>query len=535
MAKQDDKRPKGAFGNAKLGVTKKYIFPASRAFMMRLGWLGCIAVLAYFLLSTFFMSSSFVTSGELSSKHATFEADCAKCHIPFGNVTDAKCRTCHEKTGDRPGVYSFGAHYIFRSGDSGRMEEGMKNHAHDEQPCASCHPDHMGRSATITQVSDTRCTGCHPVGSFNRNHPEFEFAQKSIPDDSTLIFTHIKHVKLVLEKLQKERGSAFREQACLHCHTARPDGKSFNPISFDAHCGDCHLTTSSETPPLPVKDTGDPFSPGVETLDMIQRRRGPGTQWAFYTNPNEFSIRGGGRVVKSPLYHQDPWVMENLKQIRRTLFTDLGLSDLLTTTDGATERQQREKYTQAIATLREYVAGLRGRPEPEIQADLSRIDSLLRIAERAVADVATPLSANLFAKEGLVENPALTLAQRNELEDVAVRLTKPCQECHMVSRAALLTVKANQRALTRAEFDHRAHILDRRCLDCHNEIPVPEVFDAGTKLTHPMDRAATQNIPRIENCMQCHSAAASSNACVTCHVFHPDKENRSNLQLFVDR
>ncbi|MFN0157641.1 MAG: cytochrome c3 family protein [Bacteroidota bacterium] len=535
MAKQDDKRPKGIFGAAKLGVARKYIFPSSRSQMMRMGWLAGIGILAYFLLNTFFLDNSFVSSGELSSKHATFEADCAKCHVPFGNVTDAKCRTCHEKTGDRPGVYSFASHYVYRSGSSKRIDEGKNRLGHDEQPCASCHPDHKGRSATITQVSDVRCIGCHPIGSFNNEHPEFAFARESMPDDSTLIFTHIKHTKLVIEKLQKERGSAFREQACLHCHNARPDGKSFNPINYDVHCADCHLTTSSETPPLPIKDSGDPLSPGVETLEMIQRRRGPATEWAFYTNPNEFSVRAGGRVVKSPLYHQDPWVMENLRQIRHALFADLGLSDLLSTEDGATGLQQREKYKKAIETLRAYVAGLRGRPEPEIQADLTRIDSSLRIAELAVADATTPLSNTLFAGAALMENPALTPAQRTELEDVALRLTKPCQECHMVSRAAIVTVRANQRALMRAEFDHRTHILDRRCLDCHTDIPIPEVFDAGTKLTHPMDRAATQNIPRKDNCVQCHSAAASSNACVACHFFHPNKDNRANLQLFVDR
>jgi hypothetical protein len=535
MPEQDNKRPKGTFGNARLGVARKYIFPSSRSGMMRMGWLGGLALFVYFLLNTFFLDSSFVSSGELSSKHATFESDCARCHVPFGDVVNAKCQTCHEKTGDRLGVYSFASHYLYRSGDAKRIDDGKRKHVHDEQPCASCHPDHRGRNAAITQVPDNRCISCHPFGSFNRSHPEFEFARNTVPDDSTLIFTHIKHTKLVIEKLQKERGSAFREQACLYCHNAQPDGKSFQPISFDAHCGDCHLTTSSETPPLPMKEAGNPLSPGVETLEMIQRRRGPGTQWAFYTNPNEFSVRAGGRVVKSPLYHEDPWVMENLKQIRKALYADLGLADLLRTADGATTPQKREKYVQVIVALRQYVSGLRGRPEPEIQADLSRIDSLLRIAEGVITNPALELSDSLLAEAALVENPALTAAQRSELEDVALRLTKPCQECHMVSRAAIMTVKADQRALTRAEFNHRAHILDRRCLDCHTDIPIPEVFASDTKLSHPMDRAATQNIPRMENCVQCHNPTASSNACVTCHFFHPNKENRGNLQLFVDR
>jgi uncharacterized membrane protein len=88
--------------------------------------------------------------------------------------------------------------------------------------------------------------------------------------------------------------------------------------------------------------------------------------------------------------------------------------------------------------------------------------------------------------------------------------------------------------LHRAEFNHRAHILDRRCLECHVEIPIADALDANTKIDILKDKSSIQNVPKKENCVECHTSTAASNRCVTCHFMHPNKENRGSLQLFVD-
>jgi nitrate reductase cytochrome c-type subunit len=134
-----------------------------------------------------------------------------------------------------------------------------------------------------------------------------------------------------------------------------------------------------------------------------------------------------------------------------------------------------------------------------------------------------------------VMNPNLTDAQRQAIEDFALKVAKPCLECHDVQHAALQHVKASQRTLLRAEFDHRAHITQRRCLECHDGIPVAEALAGDTTGIAAIDRAATQNIPRKENCIQCHSPAEASSTCVTCHFMHPNKDNRASLQLFVEK
>ena len=67
---------------------------------------------------------------------------------------------------------------------------------------------------------------------------------------------------------------------------------------------------------------------GVQTLAQIQAGAGAGRVWADYANPNEFQVQGA-QVRKRPLYHADPWVLDNLNRLRGELYDGGGLEDLL--------------------------------------------------------------------------------------------------------------------------------------------------------------------------------------------------------------
>lgn len=536
MPQQDEK--KGTFGKSRLGMAKKYIYPFSRRRMMVVGIAGSIAVLLLFLFNAVVQNGSLFSQGPVSVNHAGFETQCEKCHSGFSEIGDVNCSLCHEKANDKRGVYTYSSHYLYTSAIHGRVTASHSQYAGKEITCAACHPEHKGRTAIITQVSDDKCTRCHDYGSFNTNHPEFEFARHQKPDDSTLTFQHIVHTKEVLKKI----GSLYVEQACLYCHHAQPGGKNFQPISFELHCAECHQPVGLKTASLAVREPNVPTIPGVETLEMIQQRGAPGSSWAFSTNPNEFKIRPTGEVVKSPVYHKDPWILENLSLIRSLLYDDLGLSELVksmgkTPWNGAAVLYYRE----ALRTLQQSVTPLRGRPEPEVQTDLAHIDSLLRVAQSRLGVDPTLLSDSSFSSDKIPENPNLTHAQKKEFEDFALKVAQPCRLCHMVEHSAVLRVNADQRILSRAEFNHRAHILQRRCLDCHTDIsiqdiPINDLLSSGpiSKGSATKDRSAVQNIPRIETCFQCHNKGEASNNCVACHFMHPDKEKLSNLKLFVE-
>jgi hypothetical protein len=533
---ENSTKKKGTFSDLRLAVARKYIFPDSRRAMMAAGGLACLAVLVYYVIDFNFLKSNVAASGPLSSFHANFEKDCAACHQQFDAVTNAKCSVCHEKTGDQLGVYTFAGHYVYRSGDIRRVKESEHKFSAKEEPCAVCHQEHWGRTAAITSVSDAQCVSCHLYGSFNKKHPQFQFAAQKIADDTTLAFTHIRHVKEVVkrEKLQD------LERACLYCHNPQPDGKRFAAIDFDTHCSACHLNGSIATPALKMKSVDDPFSPGVETLDAMRRKGGPGLAWAFSSNPNDFQIKPGNRLIKSPVRHQDPWILENLKMIRRALYPGAALefADLLKAPEKSPAQNgiatSMAVYQEAIQTLENYAAGLRGRPEPEVQKDLAKIDSLLKVTRNKLRRQ-TYLKAN--GKLGLPPNavkPNLPPDQAAGLNELAESLTKPCLECHTVANAGIVRVQKDQQILRRAEFNHRAHVVQRRCLECHTGIPI--VAQAGSAKTVPaaLDRAAIQNIPGIENCRACHNASATSNRCVTCHYFHPNKTNRASMLLYMD-
>ena len=512
---------KGSYSEVPFRVAKEYLYPTSRRGMMVLGF-AAAAALAIFAAADFrWRGARFLSNGPLSSSHATFEQDCSACHTPFGEVSSESCSTCHEKYGDELGVYSFASHYLYRSNDFQRLKT-----SEHETACTACHAEHLGREAEITRLEDGRCMPCHDFGSFNREHPQFDFAADSIPDDDALAFTHIHHTREVMER----EGLVDVERACLYCHNPRPDGKRFEPLDFDRHCDACHLTAGTATARLPVAGAD---APGVVTLATLVEEQPPGARWALFANPNEYR-QTGSRVSKSPVHHYDDWILYNLRRLRRALYPDAGLADLLRASPDAEAGEIEELYREAVATLEGYAQGLRSRPEPEIQAELARIEKLLAGALRALDDPYTPLDETELMLALGEPRRDLDQDQAAELELLVDQLTQPCQQCHKIERATIARVRKDQTVLEHAEFSHRAHILQVRCLDCHTGIPIADgILGDVTSGESAVDRAAIQNLPRIERCQDCHRPEMSSNRCVTCHEFHPDKSRRSHLLLYL--
>lgn len=515
MAKKGDGK-KGTFSFLRLPIAKQYVWPESRFKMFLIGFIGVLLFGAYFAVDRFLGKGDFISNGPVSSFHAGFEKDCSACHSPAKSVSNEKCAACHELKGNKLGTFAFAAHYVYRSGDPKRAT----HKSHEEVPCFSCHTEHTGRNASITNVPDSTCENCHQFGSFNSGHPEFAFLQKKIPDDKNLEFAHTQHVREIMTR----RELKDVENACVVCHNPKPDGKTFHPISFENHCGSCHLAATDKTPPLPERDPANPKTPGVETLEAIQQRGDPGTRWAFFVSPSEVSKRGGG-VVKSPLYHPDPWIMENLNQARRMLYPDQGLSDLLRTTGITAKDAPAELYQEAIQTLKNYATDLRGHPDAAMQNELSKLEELIKLAEQKLRDPSVAINSAAFMTPPKM-NPSLNAQQADEWKTLALDLTEACRKCHVVSDAAIQHVQKDQTMMRRAEFNHSTHMLDRKCLDCHSVIPISKLLKTTGAINSSDDSASIQNLPGIENCKNCHTQKAVSNRCITCHEFHPNKANR---------
>ena len=523
-----DNQARGTFGEAGLPVAAAYVGPRGRN---RIVWAGvALGGLAGLVLAIDLAlgTGGLLANGPLSSAHAVLGDNCAACHTPFEPDGSAKCSLCHERHADAIGAYTFNAHYVYESRDRTRAF-GREL----ETPCAGCHAEHGGRrpGALMTAAGD-RCESCHGFGDFD-DHPEFDFAAEAIPDDGGLAFTHVRHVDRVLD----DRGADDPEAACLTCHAPAGDASGFEPISFAGACRDCHLNGEVESAELPIQrrgttlvgDGGDgaALTLGVETLETVRERRGPGEQWARRMSAALFEA-DDGFVVKTDVTHADPWILHNLRRLRRAIYPSGGLADLLVASADVAPADEAELYAEALATLRAEADGLRDQDEDWVHAALLELDRDLGMLEARIADPGTTLNDTRF-RFGLRDS-RLGDAQLADIDAFARELAEPCVACHTVERATIGRVRQEQSVLRRARFDHRAHVIQRGCLDCHTAIPFAELLGAEGPVDATVDNAAIQNVPGIETCRSCHAPNRASDSCVTCHEFHPNRSARSRLQ-----
>ena len=515
-------RGKGWFGRSGLEVAKAYVTPPRRRGMFWAGLMAGATLIVILAVDFAYRDARWVSNGSLSSAHASLENDCSSCHDPLSRqVTVESCSACHERHGDDLGVYTFGSHYLYRSDDFQRVkvEEG-------EVPCFSCHPEHRGRKSERTVVDDRLCISCHTEGTFNDGHPEFDVIADSLPDRQALHFSHVPHVREVMSK----SSLVDIEKACLSCHIPDATGSGFFALNFDRQCDTCHLTSGVATARLPIDREG---ALGVQSLETIRAQGEPGTEWSQFVSPREFR-EAGGRILKTPLYHRDPWILHNLRRFRRELFEDGGIAELLDVSPDAPEGQLRQVYLEAVETLERYVVGLRGRPEPVIQDELELITQILDSLRRRLSNPKTVLDETELLLA--LQNPRVDVDEETKdlVEDLIENLMKPCATCHEIEGATIARVQASQKTLVRAEFDHRSHVLESRCLDCHTEISIGEAVEDPGLPVPENDLATTQNLPGIESCRTCHTPDLAAETCSTCHLFHPDLNRRSELLLYVD-
>lgn len=536
MADESQRSKKGTFGQMGLPASSRYLRPPTRRALLFTGLLAGLVLLGLGLLDIRWGGGGLVSGGPLSSAHATLEADCASCHGGFQAVADTACSVCHEKWGDDVGTFTFGAHALYRSNDFGRPRT-----ADGEPACATCHPEHQGRQAEIIDVPDSRCQACHERTRFEDGHPQFAFAETPEGDDDALTFAHGHHVK----EIMKRTGWADLERACLACHQPTDDGNHFRSIDFDLHCDACHLTAGVATPRLATRGSGGASGdgqdePGVWTLERIRASGLPGTDWSFYMDPGEFR-RAGSLVAKTPLHHEDPWVLFNLRLLRKERYPDAGLADLLVATPDLEAADARDLYAEAVSTLEEQVVGLRGTSDPAAQAQLAAIEAKLDEVKEALQNPTQPLDETslLLALTQPVEMSPERLESWNELVE---GLSAPCLQCHRVERATIARVREDQRTMVRAEFDHGAHVIERRCLDCHDGLPILEALSTpdgaegsggSDTASSDLDRSAIFNLPRIETCRECHRAGLVASRCIDCHLYHPDSGRHGDLLLHL--
>ena len=177
--------------------------------------------------------------GSVSDAHALFTNQCARCHVPWRGPSEETCVECH-----------------------------LGPVHHKEQvftpSCFSCHAEHQDRQ-TLAAVVNKQCVQCHAdlktrdgkpsifvknITDFARDHPEFAISVKvgshqrrvRLNDKGARQFDLAK-IKLNHELHLKPRLKGPKgpiRLMCKDCHVPAADGMLMAPITYQAHCKECH-------------------------------------------------------------------------------------------------------------------------------------------------------------------------------------------------------------------------------------------------------------------------------------------------------
>lgn len=434
-------------------------------------------------------------SGPVSTAHAMFGSECARCHLPEGKTgfflpaADAGCINCHEgPTHNRREVFT--------------------------PACASCHLEHKGR-VELAAMADQLCTQCHgrlqttdgvtaftkEIGGFVSGHPEFAVTvaaagtatrvrlddRARLRDNAQIQLNHAKHLKAGLrglEDLRSTRGSTGilpgREGprlTCVYCHEPDERRSTIGPIAFDRHCGPaCHtLDFDARLPGLAVPHDAPSvvhaflrgvFSDFFEGCEAVQRTPAAATPAARARCQALGLVKRDGLPAEA-----DPERPRGGRLGRRA------------------EAEEPPPDAPRGARLAQRP------PADDTPADAPRG----RPGRRAEAEV-SPGPIETWTATQLRNAESLVFKQR-------------CELCHtLVPGPDALPVVAPTaipaRWMPHARFDHGSH-RPLACAECHRAAESTETTDVL--------------LPSIETCAQCHRGTKPPTArsgCVECHVYH---------------
>ena len=203
--------------------------------------------------------------GPVSRSHQIFSDDCQACHqLPFVQVRDAECITCHQSV----------AEHVNKSEPAG--ERGV---AFSQTRCAECHRDHKGME--MAPRAQEQCADCHSsirstspkgqsanVTDFATDHPPFRLSMLNadgsdaitrvrqvksgsagIAEHSNLKFNHKLHLSPAgVRDPQGKRPAARTADSgrrrtvlkCADCHESAEGGRLMAPVTMELHCQRCH-------------------------------------------------------------------------------------------------------------------------------------------------------------------------------------------------------------------------------------------------------------------------------------------------------
>ena len=271
-------------------------------------------------------------SGPLASTHAYFESDCASCHVePFERVRNQACLACHDMS----------RHHVLDPKLAASPDFADAN-------CTDCHREHNGADGMIVRRASL-CTDCHTdlesgfpgtqlasARSFSHDHPPFspllthydkakgEFHSKSVQqgpgvklrEDTGLVFPHDLHVEA--QGIDAPEGT--RILSCPDCHVPDRGEISFEPVSMEKHCADCHRLEFDPDDPTRVVPHGKPAEVAAVLRDHFAARALTGQVEALDAPLNPLRRRPGPVQAPAPRAEAARWSQQQGEQAVREVF-----------------------------------------------------------------------------------------------------------------------------------------------------------------------------------------------------------------------
>jgi hypothetical protein len=225
----------------------------------------------------------FFNTGPLSRSHAHLKNGCVSCHVPE--------RLTSSSAGQPPAFFQV-LNDRFEKGAPSfeRIDRacGQCHKQHDfhepnvimNRSCSACHKEHQGLDAMMA-VANLDCASCHnnskimqasaergkqlpptrfhlnpktvnfrqvilqlprpadgytkTFASFSEGHPPFQLQRENVRDNDVLRFNHARHLNT--SDIPPTKSGKLD---CNYCHQPEPNGRYMRPISFEAHCQECH-------------------------------------------------------------------------------------------------------------------------------------------------------------------------------------------------------------------------------------------------------------------------------------------------------
>lgn len=225
----------------------------------------------------------FFNTGPLSRSHAHLKDGCVSCHVPerLTSSSAAESPALLQVLNDRfeKGAPSF--ERIDRAcGQCHKQHDFHEPNVVTNRSCSACHKEHQGLHGMMA-VANLDCASCHnnikimqasaergrqlpptrfhlnpklvnfrqitlqrprpadgytkTFASFSEGHPPFQLHRENVHDNDVLRFNHERH----LNRSDIPPTKAGKLD-CNYCHQPEPNGRYMQPISFEAHCQECH-------------------------------------------------------------------------------------------------------------------------------------------------------------------------------------------------------------------------------------------------------------------------------------------------------